>query len=187
MTASRLPRLATRRRREGREAAARTARESPDSGLARGSAPILWIESLFGHLKAESPHLKQIRDPAALHAELAQIQVRHNGVWPHAGIGYVTRRRAPGPQSGDSTGEIRPLRISPELARELLRVLREEDLELPEDSTVLAVIVEPHHARQPAPPQRPEDGIEGLIGILGDLDTPTDASERVDEYVYGHR
>ena len=88
---------------------------------------------------------------------------------------------------GESTGEIRPLRISPELARELLRVLREEDLELPEDSTVLAVIVEPHHARRPAPPQRPEDGIEGLIGILGDLDTPTDASERVDEYVYDHR
>src|SRR6266540_3211001 len=56
---------------------------------------------------------------------------------------------------GESTGEIRPLRISPELARELLRVLREEDLELPEDSTVLAVIVEPHHARRPAPPQRP--------------------------------
>jgi len=88
---------------------------------------------------------------------------------------------------GESTEEIRPLRISPELARELLRVLREEDLELPEDSTVLAVIVEPHPARQPAPSQRPEDGIEGLIGVLGDLDAPVDASERVDEYVYGHR
>ncbi len=88
---------------------------------------------------------------------------------------------------GESTGEIRPLRISPELARELLRVLREEDLELPEDSTVLAVIVEPHHAMQPASPQRPEDGIEGLIGVLGDLDAPADASERVDEYVYGQR
>jgi hypothetical protein len=88
---------------------------------------------------------------------------------------------------GKSTREIRQLRISPELARELLRVLREEDLELPEDSTVLAVIVEPHHATQPAPPQRPEEGIEGLIGVLGDLDAPADASERVDEYVYGHR
>ncbi len=88
---------------------------------------------------------------------------------------------------GESTGEIRPLRISPELARELLRVLREEDLELPEDSTVLAVIVEPHPARRPASPERPEDGIEGLIGVLGDLDAPADASERVDEYVYGHR
>jgi hypothetical protein len=50
---------------------------------------------------------------------------------------------------GESTGEVRPLRISPELARELLRVLREEDLELPEDSTVLAVIVEPPNASTP--------------------------------------
>lgn len=62
--------------------------------------------------------------------------------------------------AGESTGEVRPLRISPELARELLRLLREEDLELPEHSTVLAVIVEPHHARQPAPRLRPEEGIE---------------------------
>ncbi len=88
---------------------------------------------------------------------------------------------------GESTGEIRRLRISPELARELLRVLREEDLELPEDSAVLAVIVEPRPAKQPAPSQRPEDGIEGLIGVLSDLDAPEDASERVDEYVYGRR
>ncbi len=57
--------------------------------------------------------------------------------------------------AGESTGEIRQFRISPELARELLRVLREEDLELPEDSTALAVIVEPHHAKQPAPPNDP--------------------------------
>jgi hypothetical protein len=89
--------------------------------------------------------------------------------------------------AGESTGEVRPLRISPELARELLRVLREEDQELPEDSTVLAVIVEPHRPSQPAPQQRPEEGIEGLIGVLGDLDAPTDASERIDEYVYGAR
>lgn len=88
---------------------------------------------------------------------------------------------------GESAGEIRPLRISPALARELLRILREEDLELPEDSTVLAVIVEPHHAKQPTPPERPKEGIEGLIGVLGDLDAPVDASERIDEYVYGRR
>jgi hypothetical protein len=81
---------------------------------------------------------------------------------------------------GESTGEVRPLRISPELARELLRVLREVDLELPEDSTVLAGIVEPHRASQPAPPQGSEEGIEGLIGVLGHLDAPADASERID-------
>jgi hypothetical protein len=89
--------------------------------------------------------------------------------------------------AGESAGAIRPLRISPELARELVRVLREEDLELPEGSTVLAVIVEPHASSQPASRERQEDGIEGLIGVLGDLDAPADASERVDEYVYGHR
>jgi putative transposase len=49
-----------------------------------------WIESLFGHLKAEWPHLNQIRDPATLRAELAVVRQRYNGVRLHAGIGYVT-------------------------------------------------------------------------------------------------
>src|SRR5215211_1556720 len=49
-----------------------------------------WIESLFGHVKAEWPHLNQIRDPAMLRAELAQVRERYNGVRLHAGIGYVT-------------------------------------------------------------------------------------------------
>jgi putative transposase len=49
-----------------------------------------WIESLFGHVKAEWPHLNQIRDPAVLRAELAVVRERYNGVRLHAGIGYVT-------------------------------------------------------------------------------------------------
>src|SRR5215211_3406306 len=49
-----------------------------------------WIESLFGHVKAEWPHLNAIRDPAMLRAELAQVRERYNGVRLHAGIGYVT-------------------------------------------------------------------------------------------------
>jgi putative transposase len=49
-----------------------------------------WIESLFGHIKAEWPHLNQIRDPAVLRAELALVRERYNGVRLHAGIGYVT-------------------------------------------------------------------------------------------------
>jgi len=49
-----------------------------------------WIESLFGHVKAEWPHLTQIRDPATLHDELAVVRDRYNGVRLHAGIGYVT-------------------------------------------------------------------------------------------------
>ena len=49
-----------------------------------------WIESLFGHVKAEWPHLNSIGDPATLRAELAVVRERYNGVRLHAGIGYVT-------------------------------------------------------------------------------------------------
>jgi putative transposase len=49
-----------------------------------------WIESLFGHVKAEYPHLLAIRDPATLRAELACVREHYNGVRLHAGIGYVT-------------------------------------------------------------------------------------------------
>jgi transposase InsO family protein len=49
-----------------------------------------WIESLFGHVKAEWPHLAKIGDPAVLRAELAVVRERYNGVRLHAGIGYVT-------------------------------------------------------------------------------------------------
>jgi putative transposase len=49
-----------------------------------------WIESLFGHVKAEWPHLLAIRDPAMLRVELAVVRERYNGVRLHAGIGYVT-------------------------------------------------------------------------------------------------
>jgi putative transposase len=46
--------------------------------------------SLFGHVKAEWPHLSQIQDPAVLRAEPALVRERYNGVRLHAGIGYVT-------------------------------------------------------------------------------------------------
>lgn len=49
-----------------------------------------WIESFFGHLKYEFPHLLKIADPAVLRAELAVIRSDYNGVRLHAGIGYVT-------------------------------------------------------------------------------------------------
>jgi putative transposase len=49
-----------------------------------------WIESLFGHVKAEWPHLLRIADPAVLRAEIAVIRQHYNGVRLHAGIGYVT-------------------------------------------------------------------------------------------------
>jgi transposase InsO family protein len=48
------------------------------------------IESFFSHLKGDWPHLTEIRDPAALDAELARIRTEYNTVRLHASIGYVT-------------------------------------------------------------------------------------------------
>jgi putative transposase len=49
-----------------------------------------WIESLFGHVKTEWPHLEAIRDPAQLITDLEQVRHEYNTVRLHAGIGYVT-------------------------------------------------------------------------------------------------
>jgi transposase InsO family protein len=49
-----------------------------------------WIESLFGHVKSEWPHLEKIRDAATLVAALDRVRLEYNGVRLHAGIGYVT-------------------------------------------------------------------------------------------------
>jgi putative transposase len=49
-----------------------------------------WIETLFGHVKGEWPHLEKIRDPGELEAELERVRVEYNSVRLHAGIGYVT-------------------------------------------------------------------------------------------------
>jgi transposase InsO family protein len=49
-----------------------------------------WIESFFGHLKNEWPHLDDIVDTAVLRAELDLIRVDYNTVRLHAAIGYVT-------------------------------------------------------------------------------------------------
>ena len=48
------------------------------------------IESFYSHLKADWPHLSDLRDPAVLDAELARVRIEHNTVRLHAGIGYVT-------------------------------------------------------------------------------------------------
>jgi putative transposase len=49
-----------------------------------------WIESLFGHVKTEFPHLDKIEDPGELEAELHRIRLFHNEVRLHQGVGYVT-------------------------------------------------------------------------------------------------
>ncbi|HYE77247.1 MAG TPA: integrase core domain-containing protein, partial [bacterium] len=60
-----------------------------------------WIESLFGHLKAEWPYLLRIADPAVLRAKLARGAGSYNAVRLHAGIGYV----AP---DDEHAGRVRP-------------------------------------------------------------------------------
>ncbi len=49
-----------------------------------------WIESFFGHLKAENPHLDHVGDPAVLRTELDHLREHYNTVRLHEGIGYVT-------------------------------------------------------------------------------------------------
>ncbi len=49
-----------------------------------------WIESLFGHVKTEHPHLEKIRDPGELEAELDRIRSFYNTIRLHQGVGYVT-------------------------------------------------------------------------------------------------
>jgi len=50
-----------------------------------------WIETLFGHVKGEWPHLETISDPGDLDdAELDRVRTEYNTVRLHASIGYVT-------------------------------------------------------------------------------------------------
>jgi putative transposase len=48
------------------------------------------VESFFGHLKREWPHLTRIEDPAVLDRELGRVRTEWNAVRLHEGIGYVT-------------------------------------------------------------------------------------------------
>jgi putative transposase len=49
-----------------------------------------WVESFFGHIKGEWPHLEEITDPALLEAELDRVRSEYNGTRLHEAIGYVT-------------------------------------------------------------------------------------------------
>ena len=49
-----------------------------------------WIETLWGHIKYEHPHLLAITDPATLAGELERIRVHYNTVRLHEAVGYVT-------------------------------------------------------------------------------------------------
>jgi putative transposase len=49
-----------------------------------------WIETLFGHIKGEWPHLEQLTDPELLETELERVRLEYNTVRLHEAIGYVT-------------------------------------------------------------------------------------------------
>ena len=49
-----------------------------------------WIESFFGHVKGEWPHLEVITDPTLLETESARVRAEYNSVRLHEAIGYVT-------------------------------------------------------------------------------------------------
>jgi len=49
-----------------------------------------WIESFFGHVKGEWPHLVDIDEPVVLEAELDRVRIEYNSVRLHESIGYVT-------------------------------------------------------------------------------------------------
>ena len=49
-----------------------------------------WIETLFGHVKGEWPHLEKIRDPGELALELDRRRAEYNTVRLHAAVGFVT-------------------------------------------------------------------------------------------------
>ena len=49
-----------------------------------------WIETLFGHIKGEWPHLEDLDDPVVLEAELARVRIEYNTVRLHEAISYVT-------------------------------------------------------------------------------------------------
>jgi putative transposase len=49
-----------------------------------------WIETLWGHVKYEHPHLMTITDPAVLASELERVRLEYNSVRLHEAIGYVT-------------------------------------------------------------------------------------------------
>ena len=49
-----------------------------------------WIESFFGHIKTEWPHLCDIAEANLLKTELRRIRSEYNNVRLHEAVGYVT-------------------------------------------------------------------------------------------------
>lgn len=67
-----------------------------------------WIETLWGHIKREHPHLMSIKDPKVLEHELERIRTHYNTVRLHEAIGYVT----PNDEHEDRGDQIRAARTA---------------------------------------------------------------------------
>ena len=50
-----------------------------------------WIETLWGHVKAENPHLLSITDPQVLGAELERVRRHYNAVRLSHGVPVASR------------------------------------------------------------------------------------------------
>ena len=74
------------------------------------------LESLFGHVKYEWSYLCALQNPADLSREFDAVREQYNSVRLHAGIGYVTQRRARGPRARDPSSPPRRPRARPRAA-----------------------------------------------------------------------
>jgi transposase InsO family protein len=82
-------------------------------GVPTDQAP---VESFFGHLKHEWPHLCHVTDAGDLDHELGAVRRRYNGVRLHAGIGYVTpddEHKATDPPSATPAASASPAPAKP--------------------------------------------------------------------------
>ena len=83
-----------------------------------------WIETLFGHIKTEWPHLEHIQDGAELEAELEIVRQIYNTVRLSAAVGYVTpddehEGRGPAIRQARRDGLIRARELRIEYRRKL--------------------------------------------------------------------
>ena len=66
-----------------------------------------WIESLFGHVKSEHPHLGTLHDPKDLAREFERVRAHYSTVRLHEGIGYVPPPHDEHTGQGDTIREAR--------------------------------------------------------------------------------
>ncbi len=73
---------------------------APHQGRPHTPRDQAWIETFFGHIKGEWPHLPTITDPTLLEAELVRVRTEYNSVRLHEAIPPTTNTRAAETPSG---------------------------------------------------------------------------------------